>query len=367
MTDIENHTEAPLVPLDEISPYGSNPKQHPDDQIDKIASSIRRFGWNQHLVIDDDGVIITGHGRRLAAKQLGEDAVPAIRRPEMSEAKKRAYRIADNRVAESEWDDDLLSVELELLEDSSIDAELTGFDDEELLEFKDQTDSDPVDELDEPPIEDKALEDIKILNLYAGIGGNRKLWGDKPDVTAVEYNETIAEAYQDFYPDDTVVVNNAHEYLLEHFDEFDFIWTSPPCPTHSRIRKQTRYEAGKNQENNLSEIDAVYPDLTLYEEIILLQHYFEGKYCVENVISYYDPLIEPTELERHYFWSNFNIPSTDIDTGERMHDNDPRRVEEWMGYDLSEYNFPDDYPEQKVTNNLVHPELGKHILDSALE
>jgi len=127
MTDIENHTDAPLVPLDDISPYGSNPKEHPDEQIDDIASSIRRFGWNQNLVIDDEGVIITGHGRRLAAKQLGEDKVPAIRRPEMSEAEKRAYRIADNRVTESEWDDPLLFSEIELLREQEISVEATGF------------------------------------------------------------------------------------------------------------------------------------------------------------------------------------------------------------------------------------------------
>jgi len=78
--------------------------------------------------------------------------------------------------------------------------------------------------------------ETKVLNLYAGIGGNRKLWSDV-DVTAVEWDEDKAEVYRDHFPDDEVIVTDAHEYLLEHFREFDFIWSSCPCPTHSQIRK----------------------------------------------------------------------------------------------------------------------------------
>ena len=76
---------------------------------------------------------------------------------------------------------------------------------------------------------------MKILNLYAGIGGNRKLWDGDIEVTAVELNPDIAKIYQDFFPDDKVVVTDAHQYLLDHFEEYDFIWSSPPCPTHSRF------------------------------------------------------------------------------------------------------------------------------------
>jgi DNA (cytosine-5)-methyltransferase 1 len=77
---------------------------------------------------------------------------------------------------------------------------------------------------------------VKILNLYAGIGGNRKLWGDEYDITSVEIDPGIAAVYADLYPNDTVIVGDAHQYLLDHFQEFDFIWSSPPCPSHSRIR-----------------------------------------------------------------------------------------------------------------------------------
>ena len=74
---------------------------------------------------------------------------------------------------------------------------------------------------------------MKILNLYAGIGGNRKLWGDEHEITAVEWDEKIAKIYQDFFPKDKVLVEDAHDYLLKHFEKYDFIWSSPPCPTHS--------------------------------------------------------------------------------------------------------------------------------------
>jgi ParB-like chromosome segregation protein Spo0J len=132
---IQNHTDAPLWSLDDIEPYGSNPKDHPEEQIDKIASSLRRFGWNQSIVVDGEGVIIVGHGRRLAAKQLDETEVPVTQRTDLSEAEARAYRIADNKVSESSWDIDLLGVELELLDESTVDTQLTGFDDDEIEAF----------------------------------------------------------------------------------------------------------------------------------------------------------------------------------------------------------------------------------------
>ncbi|KKN62897.1 hypothetical protein LCGC14_0507500, partial [marine sediment metagenome] len=116
---------------------------------------------------------------------------------------------------------------------------------------------------------------MKILNLYAGIGGNRKLWPAEHEVTAIENNKEIAEIYQDFFPNDKVIVTDAHQYLLKHYKEFDFIWSSPPCPTHSQLRKGLSMEYGAK---------AVYPDMKLYEEILFLQGYFKGKWVVENVI-----------------------------------------------------------------------------------
>lgn len=77
---------------------------------------------------------------------------------------------------------------------------------------------------------------MKILNLYAGIGGNRKMWGDNHEIVAVEYDETIAKIYKDHFPNDEVIVADAHQFLLDHYKEFDFIWSSPPCQTHSSFR-----------------------------------------------------------------------------------------------------------------------------------
>lgn len=71
---------------------------------------------------------------------------------------------------------------------------------------------------------------MRILNLYAGIGGNRAQWGDEHDVTAVEFDPRIAAAYEKLWPNDTVIVGDAHQYLLDHHAEFDFIWSSPPLP-----------------------------------------------------------------------------------------------------------------------------------------
>lgn len=138
---------------------------------------------------------------------------------------------------------------------------------------------------------------MKVLNLYAGIGGNRKLWEDV-EVTAVELDPDIAKIYQDYFPLDTVIVGDAHQYLLDHFKEFDFIWSSPPCITHSRINK------------NFSIIR--YPEMELYQEVILLDTWFKGKYCVENVIPYYEPIIKPSaRIGRHIYWANFPITSSD--------------------------------------------------------
>ena len=128
---------------------------------------------------------------------------------------------------------------------------------------------------------------IKILNLYAGIGGNRKLWpNEEIEVTAIENNEKIAKIYQDFFPNDKVIITDAHQYLLEHYKEFDFIWSSPPCPTHSIC-------------NHFLNAQGVvrYPSMKLWQEIIFLRTFFFGKFCVENVRTYYEPLIMPQELQ----------------------------------------------------------------------
>jgi len=193
---------------------------------------------------------------------------------------------------------------------------------------------------------------MKILNLYCGIGGNRKLWGNKHRVVAIENNLKIAEIYSDFFPNDTVVIKDAHEYLLNHYKEYDFIWSSPPCPTHSDIRR-CGVHAGQ--------YEAQYPAMELYQEIILLKHFSKCKWVVENVKPYYEPLIGGTLIERHLFWSNFYIPPTKTDD-DRKH-SDITDCSVVYGFDL---NNKDVSEKRKLLRNMVDPKLGKHILSCAM-
>ena len=191
----------------------------------------------------------------------------------------------------------------------------------------------------------------KVLNLYAGIGGNRKLWKDV-DVTAVELNPKIAAIYQDFFPQDKVVVGDAHAYLLEHYKEYDFIWSSPPCPSHSRSRFWGMNRGYK----------PIYPDMQLYEEILLLKHYFNGKYCVENVISFYKPLVDSQKVGRHYFWSNFIINQIKLP---KLSDiiNSLTELEKRYGFKIRNYDIDGD--KRVFLRNCVEPELGLHIFKEA--
>jgi len=186
---------------------------------------------------------------------------------------------------------------------------------------------------------------MKVLNLYAGIGGNRKLWEDV-EVTAVEWDKQIADIYRDFFPDDEVIETDAHQFLLENFQDYDFIWSSPPCPTHSRAR----FWSSKG-----GMCEPVYPDMNLYQEIIFLDNYFDGKYCVENTVGYYEPLIKPQVVGRHYYWANFHI--TDIQLKDRF-DIQHNRIDNFM-------ETIEGINKKTIMRNCVDPRLGKHILDCA--
>jgi DNA (cytosine-5)-methyltransferase 1 len=205
---------------------------------------------------------------------------------------------------------------------------------------------------------------MKILNLYACLGGNRYKWNEvKEDieVTAVELDSEAARLYQERFPNDTVIVADAHQYLLDHYKEFDFIWSSPPCPTHSRVRITQK---------NTSNFKPMFPDMKLYEEIIFLENYFKGKYVVENVTPYYDPLILAKKRGRHLYWTNFNLPS---DLGEReigkgkmcgQINKEREFLESFHEIDLSTYKGTQD--RRKIARNLVDYEAGKTILETAL-
>lgn len=196
------------------------------------------------------------------------------------------------------------------------------------------------------------MKKLKILNLYSGLGGNRKNWKDV-EVTAVEYSQEIADIYKDFFPEDTVIVADANKYLLEHYKEFDLIWSSPPCQSHSKMRMM----ASKS-----GSYPPVMPDLTLYSEILFLQNFAKCKWIVENVKPYYKPLIEPTQkLGRHHIWSNFDIPHKVIKDGLSHNE---RGTHNKGFFDLRKYKIK--HRKDQLIRNSVDPALGEYILECAL-
>lgn len=203
----------------------------------------------------------------------------------------------------------------------------------------------------------------KILNLYACIGGNRYKWNEVKDdieVTAVELDPEAARLYQERFPNDKVIVADAHQYLLDHYKEFDFIWSSPPCPTHSRARYW-------NSSNYETKTEAIYPDMKLYQEILFLQHYYKtGKWVVENVIPYYEPLVPAIKRGRHLYWTNFNLPN---DLKDRRFAISSAKQElkglcKFHKYDFTKYKGGQ--PILKMARNLVDYEAGKTIFETAL-
>ena len=203
---------------------------------------------------------------------------------------------------------------------------------------------------------------MKILNLYACLGGNRYKWDEVADieVTAVELDPELARLYQERFSNDIVIIEDAHQYLIDHYKEFDFIWSSPPCPSHSRVR-----HSQKNRDN----IKPLYPSMILYEEIIFLENHFKGKFVVENVIPYYEPLIQAKKRGRHLYWTNFNLPNN---IGERKEGkgiiskakNEVEALCKFHNYDFRKYKGKQ--PTTKIARNLVDYEVGKTILETAL-
>jgi len=201
---------------------------------------------------------------------------------------------------------------------------------------------------------------MKILNLYACLGGNRYKWDEVTDVevTAVEWDEELARLYQERFPNDKVIVADAHQYLLDHYKEFDFIWSSPPCPSHSRIN------ISQYTRDNWT---PRYPDMALYQEVIFLDNYYKGQYVVENVIPFYEPLIPAKKRGRHLYWCNFRLPNTlskrknpDLSRTKKLID----AMSEFHDYDFRKYKGKQRM--NKIARNLVDYEAGKTILDTVM-
>lgn len=199
---------------------------------------------------------------------------------------------------------------------------------------------------------------MKVLNLYSGLGGNRKHWKDV-EVVAVEKSEKIAAVYQENNPNDEVVIGDAHQYLLDHHHSFDFIWSSPPCQSHSKMVKATRHDVRK------------YPDLKLYEEIIFLQNFFKGKWIVENVKPYYEPLIKPSlEMGRHLIWSNFDIRPFEVKSPRNFintsNSKGAEQLKNWLGIQYKgNIYYENNHCPCQVLRNCVHPDLGLHIFNES--
>lgn len=200
---------------------------------------------------------------------------------------------------------------------------------------------------------------LKILNLFAGLGGNRKFWdnvarekGISIEVTAVEFDPEIAKAYAKRYPNDNVIVGDAWDYAAKNYLNFDFIWASPPCQTHSRL----------NIANNIrNDRTKRLPDFRLYELIVYLKYFCKKAFVIENVVPFYEPLIKPTaEIGRHYFWANFDLfflhnPNFRIVT--------KTKVGDFMDLDLNEFKIKN---KRQAIKNEVDYEIGKKIFERFL-
>ena len=172
------------------------------------------------------------------------------------------------------------------------------------------------------------MTDLRILNLFAGPGGNRELWGENHRIVAVETDDTIREIYRDKFPHDTISPFDAYEFLLANHEHFDFIWASPPCTTHSRAKAQH---------------GPYYRDFRLYEMIDFMQRNVEVPWVVENVVNTGITTFRPSaKLGRHFLWSNFSIPEVVFppDNVQSLGSKDPNR-------------------------NKMNPDIGKYILQCA--
>ena len=171
--------------VDKLIPYAKNARTHSDEQVAQIAGSIKEFGFNNPILVDKDNSVIAGHGRLMAARKLGMDKVPVVELDHLTESQRKAYVLADNRIAlNSGWDTSMLSLELQDLKDD-IDLSLLGFDPDELdallnpvEETEGLTDEDAVPKLPEEP--KTKLGDIYIL------GNHRLMCGDSTSIDAVE-------------------------------------------------------------------------------------------------------------------------------------------------------------------------------------
>lgn len=220
------------IKIEEISPYPKNAKKHPKEQINKISDSIKEFGFNQPIVVDKNNVIIVGHGRYEAAKKLGLEEVPILKAENLTKAQVKAYRLADNKLNESDWDMGLVIEELKELEELDFNIDLTGFQKDLIIEPDEKDDIVP--EVTEEP-------KSKLGDIYQ-LGEHRLMCG-----SATEEKDVIA---------------------LMNGELAEMVWTDPPY--------NVDYEGGtglKIQNDNMD-------DSTFYQ--FLFDFYTQTKNIMHN-------------------------------------------------------------------------------------
>ena len=176
-----------MLPTAQLAPYARNSRTHSDEQVAQIAASMREFGFTNPVLVDESGGIIAGHGRVMAAKSLGLPAVPCIRLAHLSEAQKRAYVIADNKLAlNAGWDEDMLRLELADLKAADFDIGLLGFNADELGELlaDDEDDQGGLTDPDDAP-EAQAQATSQAGDIWL-CGRHRVMCGDSTDIESLQ-------------------------------------------------------------------------------------------------------------------------------------------------------------------------------------
>lgn len=214
-----------IIELDikDLKPYANNAKKHPEAQVEHIANSLREFGWKQPVVVDSFNVIIAGHGRVLAAKKLGWNKVPCIYADDLTDDQIKAFRLADNKTAESDWDFDLLMPELDSID---LDMSLFGFD------FSDGQSADEDADIVEDEIPE-AVESVAQEGDIWQLGRHRLICGDSTDPNIIDalmdgaeadllltdppYNVNVGQCERPYSPNNEQYIKN------DHMEESTFI------------------------------------------------------------------------------------------------------------------------------------------------